>query len=212
MSGWRTTSCALVSGLAVLALAACGGAARQDANEPAGRFPVRVTVARFPGAQRLAQRTRLVIAVRNAGAETIPDIAVTITNPRYGTAVAPFATSLDMPDLANHSRPVWIVERAPGPCGYSCRQGGPGGAVTATPNTWALGALKSGATARFVWGVTAVKAGTYRVRYQVAAGLNGKAKAVLADGLEPAGTFTVHITSTPPQEYVNGNGQVVTTG
>ena len=39
-----------------------------------------------------------------------------------------------------------------------------------------------------------------------------QAKAVLANGLEPAGTFTVHITSTPPQEYVNGNGQVVTTG
>lgn len=196
----------------MLTLAACGGGARQDATEPAGDFPVRVTAARFPGAQRLAQRTELVIVVRNAGRRTIPNISVTITNPRYGTAVQPFATFVQMRGLAKHSRPVWIVNQPPGPCGYSCKQGGLGGAVTATPNTWTLGALKSGASAKFSWGVTAVKPGTYAVRYRVAADLNGKARAVLANGSEPAGTFTIHISRSPPQEYVNGSGQVVTTG
>ena len=47
--------------------------------------------------------------------------------------------------VANPSRPIWIVDRAPGPCRYSCRNGGQGAAVTAYSNTWALGRLKPGA-------------------------------------------------------------------
>ena len=66
---------------ASVVLGACGGGARQDANEPSGIFPVAVPIASFPAFQRLAQRTHLVIAVRNAGSKTIPNVAVTITNP-----------------------------------------------------------------------------------------------------------------------------------
>jgi hypothetical protein len=197
---------------ATLALAACGGGTRQDVSEPSGTFPVQVTTASFPGSQRLAEHTQLVISVRNASSKrTIPDIAVTITNPRYGTSVQAFATSLEMPGLASHSRPVWIVDRPPGPCTYSCQAGGPGGAVTAYSNTWALGALAPGASAKFVWGVTAVQPGTYRVRYQVAAGLNGKARAVLSGGAKPVGTFVVTIHSAPQQSYVDNSGQVIKT-
>ena len=47
----------------------------------------------------------------------------------------------------------------------SCNQGGSGGAVTAYSNTWALGRLAPGATARFVWRVTAVSPGTHVVAY-----------------------------------------------
>jgi hypothetical protein len=192
--------------------AACGGGARQDASEPSGTFPVQVTSASFPASQRLAERTRLVIAVRNTSTnKTIPNIAVTITNPRYGTSVQAFATYLDQPGLASHSRPIWIIDRPPGPCTFSCLAGGPGGAVTAYSNTWALGELAPGATARFEWGVTAVKSGTYRVRYEVAAGLNGKARAVLANGAIPAGTFLVTIHQAPAQSYVTGSGQVIKT-
>ncbi len=194
---------------AALGLAACGSGARQDASEPTGNFPVEVTTASFPPSQRLAQNTHLVISVRNAGSKTIPNIAVTITNPRYGTEVQAFATYLNQPGLASHSRPVWIVDRPPGPCQYSCASGGPGGAVTAYSNTWALGALAPGQTARFDWRVTAVQPGRYRVHYEIAAGLNGKAKAVLADGSKPAGTFTVTINSAPQQSYVTDSGQVV---
>ena len=196
---------------ATFTLAACGSGARQDAGEPTQSFPVQVTTAAFPPSQRLAQHTHLVIAVRNAGDKTIPNVAVTITNPPYGTEVGAFATYLNMPGLATHSRPVWIVDQPPGPCAYSCQSGGPGGAVTAYSNTWALGALAPGRTAKFDWGVTAVQPGRYRVRYEVAAGLNGKAKAVLADGSRPVGTFTITIRSAPAQSYVTASGQVVTT-
>ena len=84
--------------------------------------------------------------------------------------------------------------------------------VTAYTNTWALGRLAPGQTARFQWGVTAVKPGTYTVAYQVAAGLNGKAKAVASDGTLPSGVFHVHDRPRrPAQAYVNNAGQVVTT-
>jgi hypothetical protein len=193
-----------------LLLGACGSQQRQDANEPSGTFPVQITTAAWPSAQRLAQHTHLVIAVRNAGSKAIPDVAVTITDPRRGTSVEAFQQYLDMPGLASHSRPVWIVDKAPGPCEFSCAAGGPGGAVTAYSNTWALGRLAPGQTAKFDWGLTAVAPGTHVVQYEVAAGLNGKAKARLSSGAIPKGVFTVRISSRPAQSYVTNSGRVVT--
>jgi hypothetical protein len=198
----------------------CGAGARQDVNEPNAKFTVAIPTATFPASQRLAQRTHLVISVRNTGAEAIPNVAVTICNlscsypaPRgAGTSAQAFAQDLDMPYLADPSRPVWIVDRPPGPCQYSCRSGAPGGAATAYSNTWALGSLRPGATATFDWAVTAVKAGKHVVAWQIAAGLNGKAKAVLANGSEPRGAFRVTIHSAPQQSYVKPNGQVVDVG
>ncbi len=116
-----------------------------------------------------------------------------------------------MPGLASQSRPVWIVDQAPGQCGYSCQQGGPGGAGTAYANTWALGSLAPGKSVTFDWHLTAVESGTHFVYWQVAAGLNGKAKAVSPAGTPPAGSFTVNVAAKPAQAYVNNNGQVVTT-
>jgi hypothetical protein len=60
-----------------------------------------------------------------------------------------------------------------------------------------------------VWGVTAVWAGHHTVAWQVAAGLNGKAKAVLADGTKPRGTFNVIVSARPQQSYVNNQGKIV---
>jgi hypothetical protein len=57
--------------------------------------------------------------------------------------------------------------------------------------------------------VTPVHAGTYTVHYRVAAGLEGKAKAVTANGSVPEGEFVVRISSAPPQTRVNDAGQVV---
>jgi hypothetical protein len=214
---WRTRSCAVFAGVGAtlaLALAACGGGQRQDAHEPRGRFPVAVTAASFPASQQISQHTHLVIAIRNTGSKTIPDVAVTICNvtcaypaPRgEGSSAGAFASDINQPDVANPSRPNWIVDRGPGPCGYSCQNGGSGAGVTAYDNTWALGTLRPGHTARFDWAVTA---GRHVVAWEVAAGLNGRARAVLSDGAAPHGTFAVNITSTPPQTYVNNNGQVV---
>ena len=214
----RNCICGTVAAAALLALAGCGSQGRQDANEPRGRFPVDVTTATFPTSQRLAEHTRMVIVVRNDGTKMIPNIAVTIVDPtlKQPTAAQAFgavlASGSPTANLASLSRPIWIIDSPPGACRYSCRSGGPGGAVTAYANTWALGPLKPGATARFVWGVTPVKPGTHVVQYQVAAGLNGKARAVLAGGGgKPWGTFRVNVSSKPQQSYVNDAGQVVPT-
>jgi hypothetical protein len=201
------------AGAGALLLSACGSGARQDASEPSGKFPVRVSSAKFPTSQRLAERTDLVISVRNSGRKTIPDIAVTLLDAHQRTAAQAFGQSVGGTSevLASNSRPIWIVDRPPGPCQYSCRQGGPGGAVTAYSNTWALGALKPGQTATFDWGVTAVKSGAFAIRYEIAAGLNGKAKAVDATGAQPVGIFKIKIQNAPQQAYVNDQGKVVTT-
>jgi hypothetical protein len=207
----------MVAGIAAVALTGCGGGSRQDANEPSGNFPVTVTSASFPATQRLAEHTNLVIAVRNSGRKAIPNVAVTICNTTcasgaaagQGASVAAFGADLNQTGLASASRPVWIVDRPPGLCGYSCKSGGPGSAVTAYTNTWALGRLAPGQTVRFQWGVTAVKTGAYTVAYQVAAGLNGKAKAVAPDGTLPSGVFHVSVAKQPAQAYVNNSGRIV---
>ncbi len=209
----------IVAGVGVaLALSACGGGQNQAASEPSGNFAVTVSHAKFPASQRLAQHTHLVIEVRNAGSKAIPDVAVTICNvtcaypaPKgEGSSSQAFASDINQTYLANSSRPLWVIDRAPGACGYSCQNGGQGAAVTAYANTWALGRLGPGKTARFDWAVTAVKAGQHVVAWQVAAGLNGKAKAILANGSAPHGTFAVHVNTAPAQSYVNNNGQIVT--
>ena len=202
--------------VASVAVAACGSGPEQNVNEPNGYFPVEVSSATFPASQRLAENSNLVITVRNAGSQSIPNIAVTITDPPYGTAAQAFSTLIPpQPGLASRSRPVWVINQPPepgsNPCGYSCQQGGPGGAATAYSNTWALGPLKPGQSDKFAWDVTAVQAGTYLVHYRVAAGLNGKAKAVLpGGGHQPVqGTFKVTISQKPRQAYVNNNGAIV---
>lgn len=201
-----------------VALAACGSGSPQDTGAPSGRYPVAVSAATFPAHQTLAQHSHLTIAVRNTGTKPLPDVAVTICNVTCaypapvgeGTSVAAFAQYLNMPNLASHSRPVWIIDRPPGPCGYSCANGGEGSDFTYDANTWAAGTLKPGATAKFTWGVTAVASGMHVVAWEVSGDLYGKAKAVLPNGATPGGTFTVYISQSPQQSYVNSQGQVVT--
>lgn len=214
-------SCAMLAGVgATLALSACGGGQSQAVHEPRGTFTVDVRAATFPAAQQISQHTHLVIAVRNSGHKTIPDVAVTVCNVTCafpaptgeGTSVAAFASSISQSYVANPSRPNWIVQRGPGRCGDSCRNGGQGAAVTAYSNTWALGKLGPGRTARFDWALTAVAAGRHTVAWQVAAGLNGKARAVLSNGAPPHGIFVVHVSSAPPRTSVNNNGQIVNAG
>jgi hypothetical protein len=208
-----------------LIVAGCGSAARQDAAEPSGSFNVQITQASFPAKQELASHVSLTLAVRNAGSRAIPDVAVTICNVTChypapageGTSAAAFASNQSDTTLANPSRPVWIVDSppGPGPCtapAQGCQSGGAGQYATAYSNTWALGhPLAPGATVVFKWGVTALHAGHFVLAWQVAAGLNGKAKATLASGGQPAGTFAVTVANKPQQSYVTDSGQVVTT-
>jgi hypothetical protein len=213
----RSSTIATAAAVA-LTLAACGGGSRQDLKEPKGTFHVTVPTASFPTKQALAQHAKLVIEVTNSDQRTIPNVAVTICNVTChypapigeGTSVKPFAAYLDMPGVASHSRPVWVIDQPPGVCGYSCANGGAGSDFTADANTWAAGSLKPGQTATFTWGVTAVAPGHYTVAWEVSAGIYGKATAVLQDGSAPQGAFAVDIAHSPAQSYVNDVGKIVT--
>lgn len=215
MRGWRVT---IAAGAVALAVSACGGAATQTAGAPHGAFPIAITQASFPAHQRLAQASELVIAVRNAGRRPIPDIAVTLVNPRYGTAAQALGRLIapdrqGRPILASRSRPVWVIDREPGPCEQGCSSGGPGGAASTYSDTWTLGSLAPGATARFDWHVTAVKAGSYTVVYEVAADPDGKrARVVGARAGSVAGRFRVEISSRSGVPYVTPSGRVMYEG
>jgi hypothetical protein len=218
-------------GLAVVLMAAgvasCGGE-RQDANEPEGDFPVQIVSADFPSKQLLAQNTNLTLSVANTGDKTIPDLAITIfTDPNAGTgessstgtgtSTSPAADSLpqsqgsfsvrsEQQGLAIPFRPVWILEEGfPKLAGQTASAG----AEAAQTDTFSFGSLAANETRAMVWNVTPVQAGTYTVHYRVAAGLQGKAKAVTADGSVPEGELVVRISSAPPQTRVNNAGQVV---
>ena len=70
---------------------------------------------------------------------------------------------------------------------------------SALTNTWTVGPVPAGADAhRSSWKVTAVRAGTYSLRYRVAAGLDGKAIAESFDGSgPPKGSFIARISRAP---------------
>jgi hypothetical protein len=171
-------------------VAGCGGGDRQDKNEPYGTFNVAVVSAKFPAKQHLARQEQMVVEVRNADTKTIPNVAVTVE--------PGFTVRSNRQDLADPNRPVWIVDD------------GPVGGGTAYTNTWALGPLKAGETKRFVWKVTPVRSGSHEVRYRIAAGLNGKAKAQAAGGDAAEGSFNVNITQKPSQATVDPNtGEVI---
>jgi hypothetical protein len=228
----------LVVALSAVGISACVGGSRQDANEPSGNFPVQIVSADFPSKQDLAQNTNLTLSVANTGDKTIPDLAITIftssnaitgqsgtsTTGTTGTtstsagseggaptgdlpqAQGSFSVRSEQPGLAIPFRPVWILEQ-----GYPklAGQTQSAGAEAAQTDTFSFGSLAPNQTRQMVWNVTPVQAGTYTVHYRVAAGLQGKAKAVTADGSVPAGEFVVRISSAAPQTRVNNAGKVV---
>jgi hypothetical protein len=186
-------------------LAACGSQPRQDENEPKGKFKVEVTRATFPSQQKLAKRSDLVITVRNAGRKAIPNLAVTLSG---------FDKRVDNPELADPNRPLFVVNGRPQSIGGfpEAKEAAPAGGETALVNTWALGKVKAGDEKTFKWSVTAVKAGTFHIRYAVAAGLNGKARAVGRDGRIPQGSFSGSVSDTAPQSRVADDGHTVVNG
>jgi hypothetical protein len=200
---------------AAAALAACGTSTvdQDQSTQAAGLFPASVS-ARFPARQTLAQNTQLIITVKNTGRRAMPDVAVTLSNPRDGSGAQALGTLLAQPAagqpiLSGRSRPVWVINQAPGPCLFSCHQGGPGADVTAYTNTWARhDSLAPGKTAVFDWHVTAVEPGAYTVAYQVAAGLSGHATAT---GSGTRGQLGVRISARARGAYINGAGQIVDT-
>jgi hypothetical protein len=177
---------------AALAVAGCGGDDRQDAGERSATYDVDIVSADFPRRQHLGEQEELRIAVRNTGREALPNVSVTVDG---------FAARSDLADVADASRPLWIVDD------------GPRGGDTAYFNTWALGRLPAGATRTFTWKVTSIQAGEHPIRYRVSAGLHGKAKARLPDDAAPEGTIRVVVAQAPSQTRVDpATGDVIREG
>jgi hypothetical protein len=161
----------LLLALAV-ALTACGGKDRQDKGAKEGTWKVQVVSASFPGKQILADTTELQIKVKNEDTRTLPNLAITVDG----------LDRREEKDAADPRRPIWVIEK------------GPDNSTTAYTNTWAVGAVPAGQTRTLKWKVTAVRAGTYTLRWRVAAGLTGKEKAVLADdGGAAKGEFVAQV-------------------
>jgi hypothetical protein len=192
--------------LCLLAVAGCGGGERQDENEPEGNFAVEVVDAKFPEDQKLAKSSDLVVTVRNAGDDTIPNIAMTVDG---------FDERKQDPDLADPNRPVFAlngvqVEIAGFP---EAKDAAPRGCDTAYVNTWACGPLRPNQQKTFRWSVTAVQAGNFNVRWRVAAGLDGKAKAVaVGGGPAPRGRFSGTISNEAPDVRVADDGKTIVSG
>jgi hypothetical protein len=201
------TAPATALALAGLALAGCGGGTRQDAHEPEGNFRVRIVHASFPARQTIARPELMVLSFRNTSASTIPNLAVTVDSFEYLSKY---------PELASAKRPIWAIERGPGPIARPPVQTQEisqlGGGQTAYVNTWARGPLAPGLLRTFIWKVTPVKSGLHAVHFIVSAGLSGKARAVLASGRPVHGAFLVHVASAPPTNHVNPNTGAVEVG
>jgi hypothetical protein len=200
-----TLAAAAAAVAAVLAASGCGGGARLDAHEPSGTYSMEVLRAVFPAKQSIAKPTVFALRVHNAGSATIPNVAVTLDS---------FYYTERYPELASDKRPIWVVERGPGPRAKPPVQtqevSQPGGAQTVYVNTWALGPLARNGTKTFIWHVVPVKAGVWTVHYRLAAALAGGARAQLPAGGPVQGQLTASVAGIPPSTHVDPNtGRVV---
>lgn len=214
--GRRSRTGALAAGVAALAaalfLGACGGGeSSSDANEAAGTYHVQVTKAEFPPKQQLGETSLLRLDVRNTGRKTLPSLTVTISGggEQERRSKLPFGYRDPAAGIAQPDRPIWALA-----AGYPKANGSSeaGGAETANPKTFTFGPLKADATTEMVWKLSAVKAGTYKLLYEIGAGLSSEAKAKTANGTEAGGSFAVQISDVPPEVEVKDNGEVVEIG
>jgi hypothetical protein len=209
---------ALMSLLGVAA-GGCGGTTaqgdRQDKDEPKGDFPVAVEEAAFPLRHSLADSSTMRIVVRNAGSARIPNIAVTVQceTSRPGESNGSFDRQIEGQDVADKNRPIFVVDRIPGAARPASRQQlDPLERSSAYVNTYTLGPLAPNRTATFEWKVTAVRAGAFRLCYRVAAGLDGKARAVAASGSLPIEReWRGSVAQAAPRTGVADDGRTVTT-
>jgi len=199
----------VAAGLLTVSIAACGSEEpSSDANEAAGAYPVKIVTAEFPAKQRLGETTLLRLGVRNTGRKALPALTVTISvgGEEGANSSLPFGYRSPEPGLAQPDRPVWVLSaRYPKANGSS----EPAGAETTSPKTFDFGPLKPGATTEAVWKLNAVRTGSYRLLYAIAAGLGGRAKAETAAGTEAGGSVAARITEVPPNTVVTDSGKVI---
>lgn len=192
----RATAAAAAAALTLAA--GCGGDGdRQDADDRDATYRVEVDRPEFPTTQALARETELRLTVRNADERTIPNLAATIEMGDGGTATVAFGRRSEEPDLSSRSRPAWIVDE------------GPLSGTTAYANTWALGPLPPGEERTFVWRVTPVEPGRYRLRYRLAGSLTGGARLETATGAAARGDLRVRIVDRPSRHRITDDGRIV---
>jgi hypothetical protein len=193
--------------LFALLLAGCGGGTRQDSGEPEGTFHIQLVHASFPALQVIARPVFLALAFRNTGTTTVPNLAVTVDSLEYAS---------NFPELASDKRPIWAIERGPGPVARppvpTQEVSSLGGGQTAYVKTWALGPLEPGKIRTFIWKLAPVKSGLHVVHFVAAAGLSGKALARTPAGHPVSGAVIVHIRAAPPPKHVNPNTGEVEVG
>lgn len=204
------TLAALSSGT-LLACGGGGGGERQDAGIPEGDYTVRILDANLERAQRLGKATQMRLGVRNTGNETIPDLAVTvIVLGEQGEASRDaFAYRDPQQNLNRHERPIWILEP-----GYPVLAGERvlGSARTASARTFSFGELPAGETAEAIWKLTPVKAGRYRLRYEVNLDIQGAGQIEAEGGGSASGVVAARIKPAPQQLRVDQRGRVVRAG
>lgn len=192
-----------------LFLAACGGGEESaDSNQAPGTYRVKVVKAEFPAKQRLGQTTLLRLGVRNTGRKALPSLTVTISGggKEERDSALPFGYRDPAAGIAQPDRPIWaLAARYPKANGSS----EPAGAETASLKTFSFGPLKPNATTEAVWKLSAVKAGSYKLFYEIGAGLTDETKAKTANGTEAGGSFAVQISNVPPEVVVTDSGEVV---
>jgi hypothetical protein len=210
----------------------CGGGDRQDEDEPEGEFPVEVVSAEFPDEQKLAKDSKMVIVVRNAGSEEIPVISITVECPGQkgrqgedddrsaGSGGSPsgsgsqgggFNYRTTFPGVADPSRPQFVVNTIPTrtPRDYDRGRLDPLERSSAYVSTFPLGKLAPNREATFVWDVTAVRSGPFKICWKVNAGLDGKAKARPFQGTPIAGEFTGTVSDAAPDARIADDGRTV---
>jgi hypothetical protein len=197
-----TQAAGAIAAIVLVAAAGCGGGEAQDENEPSGDFTVEVVNATFPKKQKLGTKSDLEITVRNAGDEAVPNLAVTVNGFTYRS---------EQPGLSDANRPFFAVNGVPVEIGGEpdARDAAPDGCDTAYVNTWACGELKPDAERTLKWTVTAVRTGPYEISYRVAAGLHGKAKAVVSGGGPAEGSFTGTVSAKPNHTLIGPDGKTV---
>jgi hypothetical protein len=200
----------VVAGVSAPAVAGCGGGQKQDVNEPSGSYPVKVVRASFPHNQSLAKNSTMEIVVTNAGQKMIPIISVTV---KCGSALGgSFSTATQDTSVADPERPQFVVNKLPTATERvnPPLDPAPLERSSAYVDTYPLGPLGARHTATFMWDVTAVKAGQYRLCWRVNAGLYGKAKAVPAQGGAPiSGEFKGVIAHKPPKATIGPDGRSI---
>lgn len=199
----------MLAGALATSIAACGGGeSSSDANEAAGKYPVKIVTAEFPAKQQLGETTLLRLGVRNAGGKTLPALTVTISvgGKEGRNSSLPFGYRDPSPGIAQPDRPVWALSARYPKANGSAEAAG---AETSSPKTFDFGPLKPGATTEAVWKLNAVRTGKYQLFYEVNAGLGGSATAETAPGTQAGGSFTAQISEETPEVEVTDNGEVV---